>query len=118
MRRVDYIEDLAKVHLHHLVRAAGGKKRLRLVGRWLVPVETPDGARQVMIEVTEKTMWRGGSRSFLRCPSCSARAMQLFWNVASDRFECRACWGPSALRYRSQEARRLRTTEADAIQQE
>ena len=105
--QVDLIEAVPRICYSDLVRRAGGRRKLRTAGRWTVLVAGPAGEQEVLIGIAEQPMRLGGSRSYLLC-GCGRRAMQLLWDAREGRFRCRRCWGPTKLRYASQEKRRIR----------
>jgi len=110
-RAVDIIEEVPSVSYSQLVAQAGGRKRLRDSGQAQVLVQDGDEVRTVVVPLVEHKAWRGGSRTYLQCPNCARRVLRLHWNSAASELECRLCWGPTKLRYRCQEQRRLEVKE-------
>ena len=107
MRAVVYEEDQTSVYYADLVRAERGKKRLRQRGQAEVVINHNGAAHRVTLHLIEKPAWRGGTRSFIACPSCGKPVLKVLWHADENRFKCHHCWGPQ-LRYRSQERRRLK----------
>ena len=107
-RNVDIAEHLLCITYQDLVRAAGGKVQLRRQGEAEVVVPKGDGnRRRFHVDLVEHESWRGGSRTYICCPSCRRRILRLFWNAPLRSLRCRSCWGPASFRYQSQERRRL-----------
>lgn len=104
---IAYVEDLPQVSYADLTRRLRGRRRLRRAGRAVVVFTGAWGERRVELLIVEHRAWRGGTRSYLLCPTCGVRALQILWNEQTEQAQCAKCWGPTRLRYRSQEQRRL-----------
>jgi hypothetical protein len=104
-RGITFRDEVTVITYHDLVRAAGGKERLRRAGTSIVRLVRPAGEQMVEVQIIERAAWRGGSRSYIACPSCGAVVLQLLFDPAGEALRCARCWGPTRLRYRSQERR-------------
>jgi len=107
-REIDFIDDVYSVTYGDCVRAAGGKRRLRRQGHVRLIITDGHGEHQQVVDLVERTMRLGGTRTFMACPCCKSAVLRLLWDEKTRKLKCRRCWGQT-LRYRSQERRRLGT---------
>jgi len=106
-RAVDIVDDIPTVTYHQLVAQAGGKQKLRKSGHARVLIQGDGAQHDLLVQLVEHQAWRGGTRTYLLCPACEKRVLRLLWSSTEKELQCRYCWGPTQLRYRCQERRRL-----------
>ena len=102
-----FLDEVPVVRYHDLVGRLRGRRRLRGTGRVAVAFAGAWGERAVNVHLVERAAWRGGTRTYLCCPSCAAPVLQVLWNATVEQAQCSRCWSTGRLRYRTQEQRRL-----------
>jgi hypothetical protein len=114
---IQVVEELTSLRYGDVVRSAGGKKRLRCEGQAAVTIRDEAGDHHRVVRIVERGTWRGGTRSYMQCPACRRDVLRLFWKASSSELRCRSCWRPTALRYASQERRRVEARAAKEFEQ-
>jgi hypothetical protein len=102
-----FIQDLTLIRLCDLETSAGGKANLRRLGAASIVVRRPPEDYVVRLRIIQRPSGCARNCNYIECPACGSAVRQLLVTPATDHLQCSRCWGPSQLRYRSQERRRL-----------